>query len=350
MQGKKLFSMPGGGLIALLQDQLSAVVTRHLQMQKHAEILWNHTVLGLGQDADHAWVDVDTPQGKQRLEAQYIVGCDGASSTVRRELLGREAMPGFTWDKQLVAADVRHDLLDAFPDAEDSNVFLDSENAWLMFRPSKQDDLHWRIIYRDVDGLDETEYISRAPGKLQGLLPGRPSLAQIDIMRVRSYKIHQRLVETMRKGRFLLAGDAAHLCCPATVNLRGALGLNGAVADVGSLFDCLMAIHEGKATDDILDVYSDVRREKFNTIINPQSQSTMRTIFSDPKDIVPNHPMYKFSQLLQTNPELAKKNAPDPLALRYDFSIHFSHAQSMQQTGVADSSEGFDDIPTKEAL
>ncbi|KAF4463030.1 Para-nitrophenol 4-monooxygenase [Fusarium albosuccineum] len=112
MQGKKLFSMPGGGLIALMQNQLSAVVT----------------LLGLGQDADYAWVDVDTPQGKQRLEAQYIVGCDGASSTVRRELLGREAMPGFTWDKQLVAADVRHDLLDAFPDAEDSNVFLDSEN------------------------------------------------------------------------------------------------------------------------------------------------------------------------------------------------------------------------------
>jgi len=40
----------------------------------------------------------------------------------------------------------------------------------------------------------------------------------------------------------------------------------------GSLYDCFMAIHEGKASESILDIYSDVRREKWKTIVDPQSQ------------------------------------------------------------------------------
>jgi hypothetical protein len=71
-----------------------------------------------------------------------------------------------------------------------------------------------------------------------------------------------------------------------------------------------MAMQQGKADDSILDVYSDVRREKFKTVTDPQSQGTLRTIFSDPENIVPNHPMYKFSQLLQKDPKTAMKNAP----------------------------------------
>lgn len=88
------------------------------------------------------------------------------------------------------------------------------------------------------------------------------------------------------------------------------MGLNGGIADVGSLSDCLQAIHEGKADDSILDVYSDVRIQKWKTIIDPQSQGTLRSLFSNPEDIIPNHPMYKMSQLIAKDPEAAKKNAP----------------------------------------
>lgn len=100
------------------------------------------------------------------------------------------------------------------PDAEDSNIFFDSENAWLAFRPDKHDENHWRVIYRDTEGLDEAEYIARAPQKFSEFLIGHPTSEQFEIIRIRAYKIHQRLVDSMRKGRFVLAGDAAHLCCP----------------------------------------------------------------------------------------------------------------------------------------
>lgn len=97
--------------------------------------------------------------------------------------------------------------------------------------------------------------------------------------------------------------------------------MNGAIADVGSLYDCLEAIHQGKAKDDILDVYCQVRREKFKTMIDPQSQGMMKTIFSNPEAVVPNHPMYKFSQLMEKDPELAKKNMPVRHAYLYTLTI-----------------------------
>ena len=86
--------------------------------------------------------------------------------------------------------------------------------------------------------------------------------------------------------------------------------MNGGIADIGSLYDCLLAIHEGKADDSILDVYSDVRREKWKTIIDPQSQATMKFIFSKPEDVIPNHPIYRTTEMMKKDPEMAKKNAP----------------------------------------
>lgn len=72
----------------------------------NGEVKWLHKVLDVGQDADKAWVDVETPDGTSRIEADYIVGCDGANSGVRRALFGDE-FPGFTWDAQIIATNVR---------------------------------------------------------------------------------------------------------------------------------------------------------------------------------------------------------------------------------------------------
>jgi len=71
------------------------------------EIEWEHKVVDVGQDADKAWVDVQTPDGsRKRIEADYVVGCDGANSQVRKSLFGDE-FPGFTWDAQIIATNVR---------------------------------------------------------------------------------------------------------------------------------------------------------------------------------------------------------------------------------------------------
>jgi 2-polyprenyl-6-methoxyphenol hydroxylase-like FAD-dependent oxidoreductase len=70
-----------------------------------ATISWQHKVVGIGQDDDKAWVDVETPEGKVKVEGDYIVGCDGANSQIRKSLFGDD-YPGFTWDAQIIATNV----------------------------------------------------------------------------------------------------------------------------------------------------------------------------------------------------------------------------------------------------
>lgn len=94
-------------IISLPLDELLPLMTEHLSRYPSAKVLLDHEVLSIGQDQDKAWVDVKTPEGETRFQADYIVGCDGATSIVRRKLFGNN-FPGFTWDKQIVATNVSH--------------------------------------------------------------------------------------------------------------------------------------------------------------------------------------------------------------------------------------------------
>lgn len=71
------------------------------------DIKFQHRVTNIGQDAEKAWADVEVGQDKQnvRFEADHIIGCDGATSAVRRSLFGRE-WPGQTFDCQFIVQNV----------------------------------------------------------------------------------------------------------------------------------------------------------------------------------------------------------------------------------------------------
>lgn len=86
--------------------ELCALVKEHLDRRPNAEIKHLHKVIRIDQTEDRAQVWAETPQGEQQFEADYIVGCDGASSQVRRALFGDD-FPGRTWDEQIVATNVR---------------------------------------------------------------------------------------------------------------------------------------------------------------------------------------------------------------------------------------------------
>lgn len=86
-------------------QELDALMLDVFVKKYGGEIRWRHKVVDVGQDADKAWADVETPDGNKRIEADYVVGCDGANSAVRRALFGSE-YPGFTWDEQIIATNV----------------------------------------------------------------------------------------------------------------------------------------------------------------------------------------------------------------------------------------------------
>lgn len=95
----------------LPQQDLLELLLEHLKDDRRKALVtlsWGHKVVGLGQERDTAWVDVvaaDDGSKEKRIQADYVVGCDGARSTVRKNLFGEE-FPGKTWDFQLVSTDV----------------------------------------------------------------------------------------------------------------------------------------------------------------------------------------------------------------------------------------------------
>lgn len=88
-------------------NRLGKILYEHISRHPTATVSWGHKVVSVSQDDDKAWIDVETPEGPKRLEAEYIIGCDGANSQVRRSLFGDKNFPGKTWEEQIVATNVR---------------------------------------------------------------------------------------------------------------------------------------------------------------------------------------------------------------------------------------------------
>ena len=95
-------------MVCLPLNRLGRILMEHIGRQPTATVTWGQKVKSIGQDEEKAWVVVETPEGEKKLEAQYIIGCDGANSQVRRSLFGDWEFPGKTWDEQIVATNVSH--------------------------------------------------------------------------------------------------------------------------------------------------------------------------------------------------------------------------------------------------
>lgn len=96
------------GMTALPLNQLGDLLYEHASGLPNIKYRFNCRVISIGQEESKAWVDtVDTiTDKKSRLEADYVVGCDGANSIIRRSLFGDWDFPGTTWDEQIVATNV----------------------------------------------------------------------------------------------------------------------------------------------------------------------------------------------------------------------------------------------------
>ncbi|KAL5046292.1 hypothetical protein BDW71DRAFT_69122 [Aspergillus fruticulosus] len=296
--------------VVLPLDQLGELLVEHIQRQPTAHLKWSHRVVKVGQEADHAWVDVETPSGQQHMTADYIIGCDGASSTVRRELFGPE-YPGETLDAQIIATNVYYDFSKDFP--SDSSFIIHPDNLYMVARITN--DGLYRVTYKDIPNLSREEYIARQPRRYEEILPSHPKPHEYKITNISPYKLQQRCAPSFRVGRVLLAADAAHLCNPF-----GGLGLTGGIADVGSLYDALIGIHKGLADEEILTIYADVRKQIWTEIIDPMSRENFARLHQDAETARENDPFFRLCVQAETDEDLSREIAMGYEKLRVDMT------------------------------
>ena len=253
------------------QHILSELVMRHLATLSRTEVRWNHTVKALAQTDTGARVAVDTAGGEIVFEADWVIGTDGARSTVRK-LVGLE-FEGFTWPDRFVATNIEYPFRDfGFCNA---NMVVDPVN-WCVIGRLGRENL-WRLTYGEDASLDEASILERLPERFAAILPDPSVPYRID--NFSPYRVHQRCAPRFRVGRVLLAGDAAHACNPC-----GGLGLTGGVLDADMLSDALGAVISGRAGDDVLDFYARERRRVFLEVTSPMSTNFKR-LLSEPDPV-----------------------------------------------------------------
>ncbi|KAI0839267.1 FAD binding domain-containing protein [Hypoxylon sp. FL0890] len=304
-------------LACLVLDELDRLLLEEFLTKYNGKISWNHKVVGTGQDEKQAWVDADAPEGKKKVYGDYVVGCDGAGSAVRKSLFGDE-FPGFTWERQIVATNVYYDF-DKFG-FKDSNFILDPDHFFMAARLTE--DGLYRVTYGEAPGLTWDQMQARQPLKYELMLPGHPRPGQYKLVNMSPYKMHQRCAPKFRVGRILLAADAAHLCNP-----WGGMGITGGFVDVGGLYDCLAGIWDGKADESILDLYSEKRIEKWKTVIDPISQSNFRRVSDpDPDTLLERDPVMQACKDAENDLEKQKEMYLSFFTMRYDFTQHYKKA------------------------
>jgi 2-polyprenyl-6-methoxyphenol hydroxylase-like FAD-dependent oxidoreductase len=117
-------------MVCLPLHRLGKILEGRLLARDNVEVKYGCKVVEIGEDpgeGGRAWVRVEREGGMSEVrEADYVVGCDGANSIIRRKLFGEMVFPGFTWDKQIVATNVYYDF--GPYDYDDSQFFVHPEH------------------------------------------------------------------------------------------------------------------------------------------------------------------------------------------------------------------------------
>jgi 2-polyprenyl-6-methoxyphenol hydroxylase-like FAD-dependent oxidoreductase len=236
-------------LLFVSQAETEAVLDGHLaghgvHVERRVELATFHA------DPDSVSCTLRHADGRtEQVRARYLVGCDGAASSVRRG--AGIPFQGGAYPQTFALADLE---VDGGLEADSAHAFLGQVGLLFFFplgRPAS-----WRLL-----GMHPT---------LHGRDPARPSLEELQALadrftggrlRLRDpvwltyFRLAHRHATRYRAGRVFLAGDAAHVHSPA-----GAQGMNTGIQDAWNLGWKLALAARGLAAEALLDSYDAERR------------------------------------------------------------------------------------------
>ena len=228
---------------------------------------WGNKVVRVEQQADHARVTLDTPEGEYVLETDWLIAADGGRSEIR-SMLGLK-MEGASYEGFFVIADIRIDL----PLPTERLAFFDPVwnpgNTILMHREPHG---IWRVDYQLPPGESPEEALkpeslkSRIDAQLEMIGHGGTPW-EMDWSSV--YSARTLTLPDYVVGRVLFTGDAAHL-----LPIFGVRGANTAFQDAQSLAWHLAFVIKGLAGEQLLANHSAERVGAAREIIDEAGKST----------------------------------------------------------------------------
>ena len=238
-----------------------ALVDRALEL-KNLDLRWKNRVVGVDRLNDGARLNIETPDGLYRLDADWLIAADGARSNIR-SFLGLD-FAGVTFDDKFLIADVR--MAADFPTERRfwfSPTFHSGQSALMHRQP---DDV-WRIDLQlgpEADALAEQE-----PGRVRMRLQKVLAPHDFELEWVSVYTFNCRRLDRFVHGRVIFIGDAAHQVSPF-----GARGANSGIQDAENLAWKLAAVLRGEGSEALIDSYEVERIQAADENIGHSTRST----------------------------------------------------------------------------
>ena len=240
--------LPGtrfGQPISLPQPVIEGILLDRLH-DLGVTVEWGVELTALDQDGPSVHATLRSAGGEERVQAPWAVGCDGAHSRVR-ELLAIPFEGAAYGDPVLLADGVIEGPL-----AEGELHVYQAPSGACVIVPMPGG--LWRAYVSALRGSGRQE---PTPGLVQSLIdahgPGGLTLAQAHW--TSAFRAQSRIAPRWRRGRVVLAGDAAHIHSPA-----GGQGMNTGIRDAHNLGWKLALAARGAEPEPLLDAYE---RERF---------------------------------------------------------------------------------------
>ncbi|MBA1203968.1 bifunctional 3-(3-hydroxy-phenyl)propionate/3-hydroxycinnamic acid hydroxylase [Pseudomonas capeferrum] len=230
------------------QPDLEQALRERLQERAGVQVLSRHDVYAISEQVDHVVLSYENMRTGELLasRARYVIGCDGARSLVRR-LMG-SALEDLQLHERWLVVDLM--LKRPMPELGDYSIQYCDPQRPSTYICGAGERRRWEVMVMPGDDpaqLNTPEWIWQRLARWIG-----PSDAEIERSAV--YMFHSVVARQWRRGRLMIAGDAAHQTPPFMGQ-----GMAAGIRDAANLAWKLRAVLAGEAGDELLDSYESER-------------------------------------------------------------------------------------------
>ncbi|MFJ7300249.1 bifunctional 3-(3-hydroxy-phenyl)propionate/3-hydroxycinnamic acid hydroxylase [Streptomyces sp. NPDC099088] len=228
----------------MYQPDLEEALDNVCRSMPEVQVRHSHTVVGLEQTEDGVTVIVEGSENREKVAARYVLGCDGGNSFVRTAI--GVNLDDYGFSEPWMVCDFRFRRPAKVPCALQLGDPL-SPTSIISLGPA-----HHRFSFM-LDSVEDFE-TERDPQRVWKRVASHLTPDDADLIRVATYTFRSLIADEWRRGRVLLAGDAAHQMPPFLGQ-----GMCSGFRDAQNLAFKLDLVLRGFASDDILDTYQSER-------------------------------------------------------------------------------------------
>lgn len=311
-------------ILSLPQDEHEKILIE-LLAENGVEVAWQTKLESFTEGKNEVSTLLNKEGQKSNEVFQYVCGCDGAHSTVRKAL-GFDFIGG-SYDQLFYVADV-------YCESNETNGFQMRlfDGGFCIIFPIRTTG-SFRLIgivpelLKEKDGLKFSDIAPYLQEKL--------SLVITKVNWFSTYKVHHRMSEHFRKGRIFIAGDAGHVHSPA-----GGQGMNTGIGDAINLSWKLGAVIDGRMDSRVLDSYEEERMAFAKTLV-----STTDRLFSIMVGKGRGNQMIRSIVLPTLIPKLTRFAAVRKMLFKVVSQIRIHYRDSMLSTGKVGKVAAGDRLP-----